>query len=122
KPGDHGSTFAGGPLVCRAGSLVLDRVSDPDFLAHVQEMGNYMLESLQQALPPDKVVDVRGMGLMVGVQLNTAVAPIVPKAAAKGVLVINAGEDVIRLVPPLIINKEQIDEAVSVLSELVAEL
>ncbi|MCB0008055.1 MAG: aminotransferase class III-fold pyridoxal phosphate-dependent enzyme, partial [Anaerolineales bacterium] len=97
-------------------------VSDPDFLAHVQEMGNYMLESLQQALPPDKVVDVRGMGLMVGVQLNTAVAPIVPKAAAKGVLVINAGEDVIRLVPPLIINKEQIDEAVSVLSELVAEL
>ena len=122
KPGDHGSTFAGGPLVCRAGSLVVDRVNDPEFLAHVRSMGNYLLESLQEALPAEKVVDVRGMGLMVGVQLNIPVAPIVPKAAEKGVLVISAGEDVLRLVPPLIINKEQIDDAVAVISEIVSDL
>ncbi|HOU42034.1 MAG TPA: acetylornithine/succinylornithine family transaminase, partial [Promineifilum sp.] len=74
-PGEHGSTFAGGPVVCRAGEVVFDRVSDPAFLAAVAANGQYLREQLR-ALASPLVVEVRGAGLLVGVELKTAVAPI----------------------------------------------
>jgi predicted acetylornithine/succinylornithine family transaminase len=115
KPGDHGSTFAGGPLVCCAAQVVFDRVNDPRFLAHVREMGDFLKARLQ-ALPSTKVVAVRQAGLLCGVELNTAAAPVIAAARDRGLLVINAGEQVLRLAPPLIIEPQQIDEAVTILA------
>ncbi len=115
-PGDHGSTFAAGPLVCRAAQVVFDRVSQPAFLNAVREKGQYLRDLLTD-LPTDKVRAVRGAGLLVGVQMDQPVAPIVTAARGRGLLIINAGEDVLRLCPPLIVSREQIETAVSILGE-----
>lgn len=114
-PGDHGSTFAGGPLVCAAALHVFDRVNQPAFLSHVQETGAYLRHRLQ-TLESDKVVEVRGLGLMVGLELNVPVADVVAAARNKGLLLVNAGDNVIRFVPPLTVTRPQVDEAMEVLS------
>lgn len=113
-PGEHGSTFAGGPLVTRAAQVVFDRVSDPAFLAAVAENGDYLRARLHELGSP-LVVEVRGMGLLVGVELNTAVAPVVAAAREKGLLIINAGETILRIAPPLIVTRDHIDDAVAIL-------
>lgn len=115
QPGDHGSTFAGGPLVCAAALHVFERINQPTFLAHVEETGAYLRHRLQ-TLESDKVVDVRGLGLMVGLELNVPVADVVAAARGKGLLLVNAGDNVIRFVPPLTVTRPQIDEAMEVLS------
>ncbi|MCA9961669.1 MAG: aspartate aminotransferase family protein [Anaerolineales bacterium] len=114
KPGDHGSTFAAGPLVTRAAAVVFDRINQPDFLADVAAKGQYLKEQLWQ-LSGAYVADVRGAGLLVGVELKQPAAPIIAAARAKGLIVINAGENVLRLAPPLIVTKEEIDTAVAVI-------
>ena len=116
QPGDHGSTFAGGPLICRAAQVVFDRINQPEFLQQVAANGLYLQEKLSQLDTPH-LVAVRGLGLLVGVELDTAVSPIIATARDKGLLIINAGEKVLRLAPPLIITKEQIDTAVAVIEE-----
>ena len=121
KPGDHGSTFAGGPLVCAAANVVFDQVNQPHFLQQVRENGEYLQHKLN-SLEADQIVEVRGAGMLVGVQLNTAVSAVIPAARAKGLLIINAGEDVLRLAPPLIVNKEQIDTAVSIIGSCLEEI
>lgn len=115
-PGDHGSTFAGGPLVCSAARVVLDRVNQRDFLSQVREHGDYLREALA-ALKSSLVEDVRGSGLLIGLELSIDVGPVLKAARDRGLLIINAGERVIRLCPPLIITKAEIDEAVSILSD-----
>lgn len=117
KPGEHGSTFAGGPLVCAAANVVFDRVNQPEFLAHVREMGEHLQSRLQEWLPQEQVVAIRGAGLMVGVELNRPVAEVVKGCIAQRVLIINAGETVLRLVPPLVVSAAEIDTAVSVLAD-----
>lgn len=114
--GEHGSTFAGGPVVCRAAEVVFDRVSEPAFLAAVAENGAYLRRRLGE-LNSSRVVEVRGMGLLVGVELNEPAAPIIAAARQRGLLVINAGENVLRIAPPLIVGREHIDEAVAILGE-----
>ncbi len=120
-PGDHGSTFAAGPLVCRAAEVVFDRISRPAFLAGVREMGEYLLSRLDD-VSSSKVTRVRGRGLLVGVALDRPVKPLLAAARERGLLVINAGENVLRLCPPLIINKEEVDMAVEVIAECLKEL
>lgn len=115
QPGDHGSTFAGGPLVCAAALHVFDRVNQPAFLSHVQETGTYLRHRLE-TLESDKVLEVRGLGLMVGLELNGPVADVVAAARSKGLLLVNAGDNVIRFVPPLTVTRPQVDEAMEVLS------
>mmetsp|Transcript_17037 Transcript_17037/g.30970 ORF Transcript_17037/g.30970 Transcript_17037/m.30970 type:complete len:461 (-) Transcript_17037:751-2133(-) len=124
KPGDHGSTFAGNPLVCRAACAVFDQISQPAFLAAVEAKGEYLRKQLREALGSDpRVVEVRGMGLLVGVQLNTPAGPLVDAARDEGVLAITAGKgDVLRLVPPLVITNEEIDEAVAAIARALARL
>lgn len=117
QPGDHGSTFAGGPLVCAAANVVFDRVSNPEFLAQVRSKGEHLHGRLQASLPAAAVADIRGVGLMVGVEFTRPVAEVVKKCAEERVLMINAGENVIRLVPPLIISEAEIDQAVTVLAQ-----
>lgn len=121
KPGDHASTFAAGPLVCAAANVVFDQVSQPQFLQQVRENGEYLKHKLN-SLEDEHILEVRGAGMLVGVQMNTAVSPIIPAAREKGLLVINAGEDVLRLAPPLIVSKEQIDTAVSIIGSCLEEL
>lgn len=118
QPGDHGSTFGAGPLVCAAGAVVFDRVSQPAFLAAVRQKGAYLQEKLN-ALHSPHIRAVRGRGLLVGVELDAPAAPIIAAARARGLLIINAGTHVLRLAPPLVVTNEQIDEAVAVIGEVV---
>ena len=111
QPGDHGSTFAAGPLVCRAAQVVFDRVSDPQFLARVGANGAYLRDRLL-ALELDHMVEVRGAGFLLGVQFSVAVKPLIGAAAECGLLLISAGDNVLRLCPPLIVDRAQIDFAV----------
>jgi predicted acetylornithine/succinylornithine family transaminase len=119
-PGDHGSTFAGGPLVCRAATVVFDRVSDPSFLAHVRETAAYFMHRLQ-TLEIEEIVEVRGTGLLIGMEMRGVVAPLIAAARERGLLVINAGENVLRLAPPLIIGRGEVDEAVAILAAVFAQ-
>jgi acetylornithine/N-succinyldiaminopimelate aminotransferase len=121
-PGDHGSTFAGGPFVTSAAEYILERVSNPDFLAHVNEVGGYLKERLEELNSP-LIKEVRGRGLMVGVEFTIPdVNPIIQEGYNHGLIMINAGPNVIRLVPPLIVEKANVDNLVEKLTEILAEL
>jgi predicted acetylornithine/succinylornithine family transaminase len=116
KPGDHGSTFAAGPLVCRAAQIVFDRVQQRGFLQAVQQNGAYLQHRLR-TLESEKIVSVRGAGLLVGVELNTEAKPVVAACRRQGLLLITAGENVLRLAPPLILTQAQIDEAIPIIEK-----
>ncbi len=119
KPGDHGSTFAAGPLVCAAANVVFDRLNRPEFLEQVRFHGSYLQHRLR-TLESDKIVAVRGAGLLVGVLLNEAAAPFIAAARERGLILINAGENVLRLAPALVVNKSEIDTAVDILAACLA--
>ena len=120
EPGDHGSTFAAGPLVCKAGQVVFDRVNQAGFLADVQEKGATLLEKLR-ALPTDKLVGARGAGLLIGVEFTESVKPLIAAAAGRGLLIINAGDKVLRLCPSLTISRGEINAAVQIITECLAD-
>jgi acetylornithine/N-succinyldiaminopimelate aminotransferase len=118
QAGDHGSTFAGGPLVCAAALIALDVCSDPELLARVVTLGERLRAGLEE-LPA--VAEVRGRGLMVGVDLAEGVlAPLVAqRALTEQRLVINAtGPATIRFEPPLVVSEAEIDDAVARVGEL----
>ncbi|MCP4363583.1 MAG: aspartate aminotransferase family protein [Chloroflexi bacterium] len=115
KPGDHGSTFAAGPLVCTAANVVFDRVSQPQFLEQVHFHGSYLQHRLK-SLVSDQIMKVRGVGLLVGMEMNTAVAPIINNARKNGLILISAGENVLRFAPALTVSQMEIDTAVDILA------
>jgi acetylornithine/succinyldiaminopimelate/putrescine aminotransferase len=119
--GDHGSTFGGGPLACAAACYVFDRISSPDLLAQVTAKGRGLRERLN-ALPSDHILEVRGEGLLVGVEFNRPVKPLTERALHEGLVVINAGENVLRICPPLTIEHEVIDHGLSILTECLDSL
>lgn len=119
--GDHGSTFAAGPLVCRAAQVVFDRIAQPEFLQSVRSKGDKVLNQLKE-FPTDHIVDVRGAGLLIGIELDQSVKPIIEAARQEGLLVVNAGENVLRLCPPLIISEQELDEGLSVLRGCISNL
>ncbi len=121
KPGDHASTFAAGPLVCRAALTVFDRLSGPEFLAGVRAQAEYLRHRLS-TLESDLIVEVRAAGLLVGVEMTMPVAPLMAAAREQGLLVINAGDNVLRLAPPLIVDREAIDQAVTIMANILQEL
>jgi acetylornithine/N-succinyldiaminopimelate aminotransferase len=113
-PGDHGSTFAGGPLVCQVAQVVLDRVSDPDFLAGVHEKGQYLARRLSALVEANPLAEeARGMGLMWGIECQTEAAPLIAAGYRHGILVGSAGPNVVRLLPPLTITRAEVDELVA---------
>jgi len=115
-PGDHASTFGGNPLVTAAAQVVLKELTENGLLDHVQEVGSYLKEQLLALKEEfECVVDVRGIGLMQGVELTIPALDVEKKCIANGMLLVGAGEKVIRFVPPLIITKEHVDEAMSIL-------
>lgn len=120
-PGDHGSTFAGGPLVAAVAEKVVSRVADPAFLADVQAKGGYLMERLAEINSPH-ILAVRGRGLMVGVDLALPAADIISAAHRHGLILINAGTHTLRLVPPLIISRAEIDLLIERLSAVLQEV
>lgn len=121
--GDHGTTFGGNPLACRVAHHVFSRLSSPSLLANVEKQSQRCLAALHKIKNtfPDRVVDVRGRGLLLGMQLDSDPSPIVKFARERGLLLITAGNNTIRFVPPLIIDAETVDRAMSIFAEAVRE-
>ncbi|BAT81984.1 Acetylornithine aminotransferase [Vigna angularis] len=115
--GDHGSTFAGNPLVCSAALAVFDKISKPDFLSSVSKKGLYFKELLNQKLGGNQhVKEIRGVGLIIGIDLDIPATPFVDACRNSGLLVLTAGKgNVVRIVPPLIISEKEIEQAVDIL-------
>jgi len=121
--GDHQSTFAGNPLACAAGLVVLDTVSDPDFLDRVNYAGDYIRGKISSWNLPI-VKDVRGKGLMIGTQIVPEIKPydIEVKCLEKGLCTTTAGSDVVRFLPPLVITDKEIDEGLAIYKEVLESL
>ena len=117
KPGDHASTFGGNPLATAAGNVVVDELTN-GLLDNVKEQGAYLSEKLNLLKQKHSVVsDVRGFGLMQGMECTVPVAPIVADTIENGLLLIGAGKNVIRFVPSLIVSKADIDKAMNILDK-----
>lgn len=127
KPGDHGTTYGGNPFVTRAAQVVFQRIADPAFLAASRARGAHMLGGLRalQARFPGLISEVRSTpdgGLFFGVQLTVEPKPIVEAAAARGLLVITAGEKTLRICPPLNIPAEDVELGLTALGEAIEEV
>ncbi len=121
QKGDHGSTFAGGPMVAHVATHVVGRIAEPAFLAEVERKGERLKEMLEEVNSPH-IQAVRGKGLLVGVELDIAAGEIVNQAYDQGVLLVNAGPNVLRFVPPLVISEEELAQAVSVVANILRDL
>lgn len=113
KPGDHGTTYGGNPFVCAAVSKVLDLFEEEHIVEHVKEITPYLEEKLDALVERyDTVLERRGKGLMQGLVLSRPVGEVITNAQKEGLLVISAGGNVLRMVPPLVIEKEHVDEMI----------
>lgn len=120
--GDHGTTYGGNPLACAAIKKTLDLFEENHIIEHVASVGEYLKEQLEEvAAEFDCILTRRGMGLMQGLVFDKPVGPIIAKAMEKGLILINAGTDVIRFLPPLIITKEDVDTMTAILKEAIKE-
>ena len=118
-PGSHASTFGGNPLSAAAALATLDIMLAPGFLDRVQEMGAYMLGGLRElARRHDAIVDVRGKGLMVGVEMRDPVKPVVDALLDRGIIAGPAGPHVLRFLPPLIVGRPEIDRVLETLGNI----
>ncbi len=118
SPGSHGSTFGGNRLAMAAADSVLSILQEPGFLDQVQDKAAYLQGQLKSALiDKASVTQIRGLGLMIGIQTTADLASIVTKAREKGLIVLTAGVDVVRLLPPLTLTKEEIDRGVAILAD-----
>lgn len=122
-PGDHGTTYGGNPFVGAAVSAVFDQFKELDILGQVNEVAPYLEQKLDELVTKyDCFTARRGLGLMQGIVCTLPVGQVSAKALEKGLIVITAGSDVLRFVPPLVITKEDVDKMVSILSETIEEL
>lgn len=120
-PGSHASTFGGGPVVTTAAKVVLEILARPEFLAAVREKGAYFLAGLQEIQQRRPVIrEVRGLGLILGVELATDGLPVVAACREKGVLINCTQGNVLRFLPPLIISREEIARFLNILDEILA--
>ena len=124
KPGDHGSTFGGGPAICAAGRATIAALVAADAGANAIESGEYLLAGLAAlAETTGQIADVRGAGLMVGVSLKRPVAAdVAAKCLAEGLVVNSIGTDILRFLPPLVCGKVEIDTLLSTLSDILTEV
>jgi acetylornithine/LysW-gamma-L-lysine aminotransferase len=115
--GSHGTTFGGNPLVCAASLAALETLKNERLPQRAAEMGDYLISRLRE-LPSLLIREVRGMGFMIGVELKVKVAPYLNALMAEGVLALSAGMTVIRLLPPLVITRPQVDQVVESLAQV----
>jgi acetylornithine/N-succinyldiaminopimelate aminotransferase len=116
--GTHGSTYGGNPLGMAVGNAAIDLVLAPGFLEHVQSVGNYLRQQLAGLIAehPSVFEELRGQGLMLGLKMRVPNTEFVAAARKQGLLVVGAGENVVRLLPPLIVTEDQVREAIALLS------
>jgi len=114
QKGDHGSTFAGGPLISAAALATIEVIKEEKLVQRSEELGRYLRTALERLEPRE----IRGQGLMVGLDLDADCKVLVEKALQEGVLINNTSEHTLRLIPPLVVTKEEIDRVVTVIGEL----
>ena len=122
-PGDHGSTYGGNPLVGAAVNKVLEMMERDKLADHAGEMGDYLwtcLEGIKEKY--EFVKDHRGLGLIQGLEVTLPVGQISSKALEKGLILITAGTNVLRFVPPLVIEKENVDQMAEILTQVFDEM
>ena len=118
--GDHGSTYGGNPLATAAACKVFEIFEEKDILGHVNEVAPYLKEKLNTLKDKysDIIKDVRGIGLMLGIELSIPAGEVVSEAIKEGLILVSAGTNIIRFVPPLVIEKEHADEAFNILDKI----
>jgi acetylornithine aminotransferase len=122
-PGTHGSTFGGNPLVTAAGVAAVRAILDEGLLENAQKMGAYLLGRLEQLKKKfSMIAEVRGIGLMIGMELTIPAGGIVAKALAQGLLLNVAQDTVLRFLPPLVVTTAEIDEMLQILEGILAGL
>ena len=120
--GDHGTTYGGNPLAAAAINIVLDLFEENHIIDNVKETGAYLEEKLEElAAEYDCIKERRGIGLMQGLVFGRPVGDIIAKALQRGLILINAGTEIIRFVPPLVIGKEHVDEMLAILRSCLDE-
>lgn len=124
QPGNHASTFGGNPLASASALVVLEELIDENLIENVEKQGNYLREKLMKTKSKfDCIKEVRGYGLMQGMEVEEEkLKPILNKCTENGLLIISAGRNVIRFIPPLIIEKEDIDKAIDILEKSIEEI
>ncbi len=122
KVGEHSTTFSGGPLVCAAGCAAIDALVEESLPEQAATKGKYLKAQLETLQSKHKIVkEVRGIGLLLGMELRFDVFNIVQKCAQNGVLILDAGRNVLRFLPPIVITMEQIDRTIVVLDAILGE-
>jgi len=122
KIGEHSTTYSGNPIVCAAGCAAIDVLLEEKLAERAAMLGAYLKSQLELLQNRHRIVkEVRGLGLMLGMELKFEVLNILLKSMARGVLVLDAGRNVVRFLPPLVISKDQIDKALSVLDGVLEE-
>lgn len=122
QPGNHGTTFGGNPLACSAGIAVIETLQAENLIARAKNLGDKLLADFKRALAGnDKVVDIRGKGLMIGIELNAPCLDLVEKGRTKGILINVTSVNTIRLLPTFIMTEAEIEELVTKVVDLVME-
>jgi acetylornithine/succinyldiaminopimelate/putrescine aminotransferase len=123
SPGDHGSTYGGNLLATRAAAFVLEQLTEGGLIEHVRTVGDHFERQLRTlALQHPVIVEVRGAGLMRGVELRVDAAPVIELARSRGLLVNRTNEKVVRMLPPLTITAAELDRAVEILDGVLASV
>jgi acetylornithine/LysW-gamma-L-lysine aminotransferase len=122
KVGEHSTTFSGGPLVCAAGCAAIDALVEESLCEQAASKGKYFKVCLEELKTKHAIIkEVRGLGLMLGVELRFDVYNVMMKCADRGILVLDAGRNVLRFLPPIVITTEQIDKVITVLDAVLGE-
>lgn len=122
QPGDHGATFGANPVMCAAGIATIQTILDENLLDHVKQIGTYLMDQLKfLKITHSCIADIRGKGLLVAVELSVDNNPVAAEASNLGLLLAAGANNVLRLLPPFIITKEDVDEAVSILDQALSK-
>jgi acetylornithine aminotransferase/acetylornithine/N-succinyldiaminopimelate aminotransferase len=122
-PGDHGTTFGGGPMACRLALEVLSVIEQDGLIAKVKESGDYLFQGLKDLATRHAIIrEIRGMGLMIGIEMGSVAAEVVTRLLAKGIIANAAHDTVLRLLPPFIIARRDMDEFLHALDEVLGEI
>jgi len=121
-PGKHATTFGGSALVCAAAIAVIEAIEEENLLENTIQLGQYAKDKLEQLKQKHSIIDhVRSVGLMIGVQLTSSGSQIVDKCLEKGLRINCTQQTVLRFMPPMIVNKSQIDQAIDILDNVLTE-
>lgn len=121
-PGKHATTFGGNAIACAAAIAVIEAIEEEDLLENAAQLGQYTMDKLEQLKQKHSVIDsVRGVGMMIGVQLTSSGSDIVDKCLEKGLRINCTSGTVLRFMPPMIATKSQIDQAIDILDEVLKE-